>query len=100
MGNFHEVQIFAIFATHDQNTKIRTAKISRTFAWTFAWTFEHAEIFTRAFCALVLVDLTMVLYLFKPEDDVLPSLTEDIFRPHYPGDDKGAWSVARAKREN
>ena len=27
-GNFCEVQIFAIFATHDQNAKIRTAKIS------------------------------------------------------------------------
>ena len=25
-GNFREVQIFAIFATHDQNAKIRTAK--------------------------------------------------------------------------
>ena len=25
-GNFREVQIFAIFATHDQNVKIRTAK--------------------------------------------------------------------------
>jgi len=26
-GNFREVQIFAIFATHDKNAKIRTAKI-------------------------------------------------------------------------
>ena len=26
-GNFREVKIFAIFATHNQNTKIRTAKI-------------------------------------------------------------------------
>ena len=26
VGNFHEVQIFSIFTTHDQNTKIRTAK--------------------------------------------------------------------------
>ena len=25
-GNFHEVHIFAIFATHDQNAKIRTLK--------------------------------------------------------------------------
>ena len=25
-GNFHKVQIFAIFVTHDQNAKIRTAK--------------------------------------------------------------------------
>ena len=25
-GNFREVQIFAIFATHDQNAKIRTVK--------------------------------------------------------------------------
>ena len=25
-GNFREVQIFAIFATHDQNTKIRIVK--------------------------------------------------------------------------
>ena len=25
-GNFRKVQIFAIFATHDQNAKIRTAK--------------------------------------------------------------------------
>ena len=25
-GNFREVQIFAIFATYDQNAKIRTAK--------------------------------------------------------------------------
>ena len=26
VGNFREVQIFAIFATQDQNAKIRTAK--------------------------------------------------------------------------
>ena len=25
-GNFHKVQIFAIFATHDENAKIRTMK--------------------------------------------------------------------------
>ena len=25
-GNFREVQIFAIFVTHDQNAKIRTMK--------------------------------------------------------------------------
>ena len=25
-GNFHEVKIFAIFVTHDQNAKIRTMK--------------------------------------------------------------------------
>ena len=28
-GNFREVQIFAIFATHDKNAKIRTAKKAR-----------------------------------------------------------------------
>ena len=30
VGNFREVQIFAIFATHDQNAKIRTAKYETT----------------------------------------------------------------------
>ena len=38
-GNFRQVQIFAIFATHDQNAKIKTAKYEK---------FEHVklEIFT------------------------------------------------------
>ena len=41
-GNFREVQIFAIFATHDQNAKIRTAKYETAKIWTR----ELLEIFT------------------------------------------------------
>ena len=49
-GNFREVQIFAIFATHDQNAKIRTAKIlTRALFGNFL---------PHAFCALVSLDLT------------------------------------------
>ena len=37
------------------------------------------EIFACAFCALVLLDLTMALYhYFKPADNVLPSPTGDL----------------------
>ena len=41
-GNFREVQIFAIFATHDQNAKIRTSKYETAKIWTR----ELLEIFT------------------------------------------------------
>ena len=71
--NFHEIQIFAIFATHDQNTKIKTTKI---WHMNFVWTFELMEIFTRVFCVLVLLILMMTLYhYFKPADDVQSSPT-------------------------
>ena len=55
VGNFREVQIFAIFTTHDQNAKIRTAK------YTKPRKFEHVNFWKflpHAFCALVLLDLT------------------------------------------
>ena len=49
------------------------------------------------FCELVSLDLTMALYrYFKPADDILPLPREICLL----GDDKGAWSIARAKREN
>ena len=41
-GNFREVHIFAIFATHGQNAKIRTAKYKTVKIWTR----ELLEIFT------------------------------------------------------
>ena len=53
-GNFCEVQIFAIFATHNQNAKIRTAKYETA-------KFEHVNLWKflpRAFCVLVSLDLT------------------------------------------
>ena len=53
-GNFHEVQIFAIFATHDQNAKIRTAKYEpRKFERVNFWKF-----LPRAFCVLFSLNLT------------------------------------------
>ena len=51
-GNFCEVQIFAIFATHDQNAEPRNTKLRK---------FEHVNFWkflSRAFSALVLLDLT------------------------------------------
>ena len=50
-GNFCEVQIFAIFATHDQNAEPRNTKLRK---------FEHVNFWkflSRAFSALVLLDL-------------------------------------------
>ena len=71
---------------------VRSVKI-----WTFEWTFELVEICTRAFCVLVLLDLTMALYhYFKPADAIL-LLPREICQP---GDNKGAWSIAHAKCEN
>ena len=53
-GNFHEVQIFTIFATHDQNAKIRTAKYEpRKCEHVNFWKF-----LPRAFYALVSLNLT------------------------------------------
>ena len=72
VGNFRKVQIFA---THDQNMKIRTANELYKFEhMNFCMnTFELVEICTRALCALVSLDLMVVLYHnFKPADDVLP----------------------------
>ena len=74
---------------------------NRQIKWTFVWTFELEEVFTRAFCALVSLDLTMALYrYFKLPDDVLPSPTGDLSPVCLPGDNKGAWLIACAKREN
>ena len=54
VGNFREVQFFAIFLTHDQNAKIRTAKYQTAKIWTRGlWKF-----LPRAFCALVSLNLT------------------------------------------
>ena len=47
--------------------------------WTFTWTSALVEILACAFCALVLLNLTMALYrYFKLADNVLPSPMGDL----------------------
>ena len=73
-GNFREVQIFAIFATHDQNAKIKTAKIKQLKFCTRE-KFSNVRFVHQSRC------LTMALHrYFKPSDDLLPSPT-GLFRP-------------------
>ena len=71
----------------NKNREIRTAKI---WTQTFVWTFELVEIFTCAFCVLVSLDLTTVLYrYFKPADDVLSSPTGHLSSSVSPATIKG-----------
>ena len=75
-GKFLRGPNFRNFRNPWLQRKTRTTRILNT--WTFVQTF--AKIFTHAFCALVLLDLTMALYHnFKLVDDVLPSPMGDLW---------------------
>ena len=78
VGNFREVQIFAIFTTHDQNAKIRTTnKLKHVNIFVNIW--SRGNFRMCVLCAVVLLNLTMALYHYpKPADDVILSLTGDL----------------------
>ena len=87
-GNFREVQIFAIFATHDQNAKIRTAKFQHLNFCVKNWT--RGNFRTCVLCAIISLDLMMALHrYFKPAGDVLPSPTGDLSASVSPATIKG-----------
>ena len=77
-----------IFATHDQNAKIRTAKIQHVNFCVKNLTRENLR--TCVLCAIVSLDLMTALHhYFKPADDVLPSPTGDLSASVSPATIKG-----------
>ena len=77
-GKFSRGPNFCDF--HDPRPKHKN-KNSKNFTNFCVNVFEHAFFFTLVFCVLVSIDLTTVLYLFTPADNVLLSLTGHLPSP-------------------
>ena len=80
-GKFHEVQMFTIFATHDQKREKKNYEITMKI-WTHELLREHwtcGNFHTYVLWATVSLDLTTALHrYFKLADNVLLSLMGDL----------------------